>query len=422
MAEADDKELAASARMYWAKEGYGPGGVIKEIDWETQKTGVHPLFEGIKIVDTDTHLTEAPDLFVSRAPAKFKDRVPVMKVDPEGVDRWYIGDNDCGTQGGAVIGNDYNKLLGRLAFPTVEEGHAAAHAIKPRLQMMDDIGVHAQICYQNSGITQPGMLMMHGDVEAALMTLTIYNEASMEFQEESGQRIFNMGHLPYWNREEMVKEAHRCVDGGLKGFVLPDKPENIKSPGYMDEHWAPVLQLCNDTGMPLCFHINSSIDPSTAIWEGFPFQEKLTIYPVMASLGVASTIGNFMVSGLLDKYPRLKIGLIEAGVGWVPFVLEMYEHQWDEMLPGHASKFNKRPKEYFRDHFWTTFWFEENGVQTQLEQVGVDKVMFESDFPHPTSIYPDLQQKLADKIGMHPYEVRKKLLQDNAATLWNLPF
>ena len=192
MAEADDKELAASARMYWAKEGYGPGGVIKEVDWNTQKDGVHPLFEGIKIVDTDTHLTEAPDLFVSRAPEKFKHRVPVMKPDAEGVDRWYMDGNDCGTQGGAVIGNDYNKLLGRLAFPTVDDGHAAAYSIKPRLQMMDDMGVHAQICYQNSGITQPGMLMMHGDIEAALMTLTIYNEASMEFQEESGQRIFNM--------------------------------------------------------------------------------------------------------------------------------------------------------------------------------------------------------------------------------------
>jgi len=348
--------------------------------------------------------------------------MPVMKTDADGVDRWYIGDQDCGTQGGAVIRNDCNKLLGRLAFPTVAEGHDAAHSIKPRVQMMDDQGIYAQIGFQNSGVTQPGMLMTHSDSEAAMMVLHIYNDASMEFQEESGQRIFNMAHLPYWNHDEMVKEARRCIDGGLKGFVLPDKPELINSPGYMDDHWAPVLEMCNDTGTPLCFHINSAVDPSTMIWEGFPFQEKLTIYPVMASLGCASTIGNWLVSGLLDKYPKLKIGLIEAGVGWVPFVLEMYEHQWDEMLPGHASKFNKRPKEYFRDHFWTTFWFEKNGVQTQLDFVGEDKVMFETDFPHPTSIYPDVQARLADVLGELPYETRKKILQENAATLWNLPF
>jgi len=165
-----------------------------------------------------------------------------------------------------------------------------------------------------------------------------------------------------------------------------------------------------------------AIDPSTVIWEGFPFQEKLTIYPVMASLACASTLGNWMVSGLLDKYPKLKIGMIEAGLGWVPFALEMYEHQWDEMLPGYASKFEKRPKEYFRDHFWTTFWFEKLGPQTQLDVVGVDNVLFETDFPHPTSIYPDVQSRLAERMGGHPYEVRKKVLQDNAVKLWNLPF
>lgn len=422
MAEADAAELADAAKMYWAAEGYSEGGVIREIDYSTQQGGVHPLFKGIKIVDCDTHITEAPDMFVKRAPASFKDRVPVMKLDPDGVDRWYIGERNCGTQGGAVIRHDQNKLLGRLAFPTVDEGHSSAYQMKPRLKMMDEMGIYAQIAFQNSGITQPATLRALGDNEAAVMTLRIYNDVCAEYQEESGQRIFSMAHLPYWDRDAMIAEAHRCVDLGLKGFVLPDKPEMIKVPGYANDWWAPILELCNDTGMPINFHINMSIDPNQVIWEGFPFQEKLTIYPVMASLGCAATIGNWMVSGLLDRYPKLKIGLIEAGLGWVPFVLEMYEHQWNEMLPGHSSKFSRRPREYFRDHFWTTFWFEKNGPQTQLDFVGADKVLFETDFPHPTCIYPDVQSRLADVLGGLPFDVRKKLLQDNAATLYNLPF
>src|SRR5579863_1367317 len=193
---ADDGQglQADAAKMYWAAEGYSVGGVIRKIDYSTQQGGAHPLFEGIKIVDCDTHITEAPDLFTSRAPMKFKDRVPRMQRDPDGVDRWYIGERNCGTQGGAVIGKDYNKLLGRLAFPTVEESHPSGWQVKPRLKMMDDMGVWAQIGFQNSGITQPGTLRALADNEAAIMTLKLYNDACAEYQAESGQRIFSMGH------------------------------------------------------------------------------------------------------------------------------------------------------------------------------------------------------------------------------------
>jgi len=420
MAEADQKDLSASARMYWAAEGYTPGGVIREVDYSTQKGGLHPLLEGIKIVDCDTHITEAPDLFTSRAPAKYRDKVPQLHRDADGVDRWYCCDRNFGSTGGNIIRKDCNKLLGRLAFPTVEEGHPGSYSMKPRVQMMDDMGIWAQICFQNSGVTQPGSLMALGDNELAVTILRIYNDASMDYQEESGQRVFNMAHLPYWDRDALVAETRRCIDGGLKGFVLPDKPENINVPGYADDWWAPVLEMLNDTGSPINFHINAAIDPSTVIWEGFGFQKKLTIYPMMHSLACAATLGNWMVSGLLDRYPKLKIGLIEAGIGWVPFALEMLEHQFDEMLPGHASELDKRPWEYFRDHFWTTFWFEKLALRTQLDVIGTDKVLFETDFPHPTSIYPDVQAHIVERLGDQPYEVRKKILQDNPSTLYNL--
>src|SRR3546814_8742024 len=82
-----------------------------------------------------------------------KHKVPVVKR-VNGVDRWFIGDRDFGTLGGNVIRNDQNKLLGRLAFPTIDEGHACAHEVKPRLKMMDEMGVYAQICFHNSGVTQ----------------------------------------------------------------------------------------------------------------------------------------------------------------------------------------------------------------------------------------------------------------------------
>jgi predicted TIM-barrel fold metal-dependent hydrolase len=128
-----------------------------------------------------------------------------------------------------------------------------------------------------------------------------------------------------------------------------------------------------------------------------------------------------MVSGLLDKYPKLKIGLIESGSGWVPFVLEAMEHQIDEFRTAENRGLKRRPKEYFQQ-FWVSYWFESYAPKHMLEAIGVDRVMFETDYPHPTSLYPGVQDKLVDTLGGYSYEIRKQVLERNAATLYNLPF
>ena len=123
MADSDAKQLEEDARKYWSAEGYREGGIIREVDYASQSGGLDPSLAGIKIVDTDTHITEAPDLFTSRAPARFKDKMPHVKLDPDGVERWYVGDRNFGSMGGNVIRKDNNKLLGRLAFPKLEQAH-----------------------------------------------------------------------------------------------------------------------------------------------------------------------------------------------------------------------------------------------------------------------------------------------------------
>ncbi|PNU06407.1 amidohydrolase family protein [Novosphingobium guangzhouense] len=421
MAESDTQEMAANARKYWSAEGYTEGGVIREVDYASQSGGLDPMFEGIKIVDTDTHITEAPDLFTSRAPAGWKDKMPrVERVN--GTDRWFVGNRDFGTLGGNVIRADNNKLLGRLAFPKLEQAHPGGHELKARLQAMDDMGVYAQICFQNSGVTQAGSLMSLGDLDLALKVIQIYNDASAEFQETSGQRIFNMAHLPFWDQKALEAEAKRCHDIGLKGFVLPDTPERVGVPSFNHDYWTPFLEMCEATGMPLNFHLNAAIDPNTLTWEGFQFEQTLSVVATMFSIGNAATLGNWMVSGRLDQHPKLKIGLIESGAGWVPFAVEALEHQFREMLPIKRDVLKKQPWDYFRDHFFCTFWFEKIAPKYLLEIIGVDNVMFETDFPHPTSLYPGVQEHLKDVLGGYDHATRKKVLQDNAVRLYNLPF
>jgi len=420
MAEADATEMRDAAKKYWSELAHAPGGVIKEADYAAHMNGVHPLLEGIKIVDCDTHFTEPPDIFTSRAPAHLKDKVPYQKVR-DGITRWFVGDQDFGIVGGNVIRQDKRKLLGRLSFPTLEDGTTAAWQIKPRLQSMDELGVHAQICYQNSGVTQAGSLM-HLDGDIGIKVLQYYNDAAAERQEESGQRLFTMGHLPIWDKKALDAEARRCIDMGIRGFVLPDTPEAVGVPCFDDPYWTAFLELCNDTGTPINFHLNSSIDPSKLSWKSFGFEKNLAVVSQMFYIANLATMGNWMVSGLLDRHPRLKIGLIESGMGWIPFGIEAIEWQFDEMLADPSIAPKRRPWDYWRDNFWCSFWFEKVGPAKLLDTIGADKVLFETDFPHPTALYPNVQEHIVETLGGQSHEVRKMVLESNAVKLYNLPF
>ncbi len=419
-ADADD------ARHYWLDEGWADGGFIREVDFEANSRGVDPLFQGIKIVDCDTHFTEPPDLWTANAPAGLKDKMPHVRRHND-ADRWFVGDKDFGSIGGNVIGKDHNKLLGRLAFRNYDQINPGSYAIKPRLEDMDAMGVWAQICFQNGGVTQAGSLVALNDEQLAITIVQMFNNACADRMKASDGRINCMGTLPYWDKDLLNKEMRRIVDLGVKGVVMPDRPERLTEgyigpDGNVSPFWEEVFDICNATGTPLNFHLNGALDANSAIWDNLGFDQRLPIHAMLHHMGTCATMSNFMVSGILDKYPNLKIGLIESGAGWVPFVLEAMEHQLDEFRTRENRGLKLRPKEYFQKHFWVTFWFESFAPKHMLEEIGVDRLLFETDFPHPTSLYPGVQDKLVATLGGHDYVTRKRVLERNAVELYNLTF
>src|SRR5262245_45223974 len=403
------------AKWYWLADGWAPGGYIREVDYVANARGVDPLFEGIKIVDCDTHFTEPADLWTSHAPAGMKDKMPhVRRID--GADRWFVGDKDFGSLGGNVIAKDKNKLLGRLAFQNYDQIDPGSYDVQARLQHMDASGIWAQICFQNGSVTQAGSLVALKDEPLAIAITQIFNDACAERMKASGGRINCMGMLPYWDKDLMNREMRRIVDLGVKGVVLPDRPERL-SQGYLgpdgkvSPFWEEVFDICNSTGTPINFHLKTSLDANSAIWDNLGFDQRLPIHALIHHIGCAATMSNFMVSGLLDKYEDIKIGLIESGMGWVPFWLEAMEHQLLEFRTAENRGLKLTPKEYFKRHFWVSFWFETNAPTKLLHEIGVDRVMFETDYPHPTSLYPGVQDKLVSVLGDYNHATRKRVLQ-----------
>ena len=378
-----------------------------------------------KVIDNDTHYTEPPDLWTSRAPARYKDKVPHMKT-VDGRSLWFVeGDTPWGMLGVTVINNQEGKVRGTLSLATFEEIAEAAYLVKPRLEVMDRMGVHAQIVYPNAGGFGATRFMAISDKELQVECVKIYNDAIAEWQAESNGRLFPQAMLPFWDLPATLKEIRRVTEElHLTGVTITDRSEAFGLPDYSQAHWDPFWELINDIELPVDFHIGSGVKSlvmSDYGWSSFGPQRNLASVATVMYMDNAKMINCFMLSGLFDRYTKLKFVSVESGCGWIPFVLEAAEYQWDEMAPDECRNLQRRPTEYFKDHIYATFWFEDFGVKHFIEMLGADNLLFETDFPHPTCLYPESQEHLAQVLARLDPDSRRRVVQDNSVELYKLP-
>ena len=397
----------------------------------TAQTASDPsdVLEGISVIDCDSHYTEPPDLWTSRAPAALKDRVPRVRADDQGEQWWFVdGETRLGPIGTTVVGRDGEKVLGKLSIREFERLDEASYDVDARLELLDRLGLAAQIVYPNAGGFAGGGYLSIEDEELRNGCVRTYNDAIAEWQANSNGRLFPQGILPFWNMEEALKETRRCKEElRLVGLTITDTPEKFGIPDYQSSHWDPFWELVSELELPLNFHIGSggakgAPSPFVASpWESMGPERKLAVGATNLYVDNARMISNLLYADILERFPKLKFVSVESGIGWIPFVLEACEYQWDEMVPTEVKHHKMRPTEKFRNHIYACFWFEDFGPRVAIERIGVGNVLFETDFPHPTCLYPRAQEHIANVLGDLPIAVRKRVLHDNAAELYKLP-
>jgi predicted TIM-barrel fold metal-dependent hydrolase len=241
----------------------------------------------------------------------------------------------------------------------------------------------------------------------------------------------------------------RLIDQGIRGFTLSDKPELLGLPELPEPYFDPMWDLFNESGVVPNFHIGAGArreelealrassstngDPKTAAlmqtpamaaptWRSFGPQRKLAVQATQMYMSNVRIIVNLCNSNLFDRYPKLKVVSAESGIGWVPFILEAMEYQFNEMvtLPDELNLTKRRPAEYFADHLFVMFWFEEIGAVKLIEDIGVNNVLIETDVPHPTCLYPNPRAHFGRVTQGLSDHARKRIMQDNAAELYNI--
>ena len=384
------------------------------------------VFSDLKVIDTDSHWSEPYDLWTSRAPAKWRERVPQM-VERSGKRRWWFdGDIPIGLPiASSVIDPDGEKITGTAFFDMDNEVvHRASFDPEARVAMLDHLGIHAQIMYPNVAGFGNQNFLKSPDEALRLLSVEIYNDALAEFQTDTGQRVFGMALLPWWNLDAAVREIERAHANGLRGIVTCTNPEEAGLPDMGTKHWDPIWQTCSDLHMPVNFHIGSSKGNmdffGRAPWPSFGEERKLAVGSANLFMGNARTVGNLIYSGIPERFPDLKFVSVESGVGWLPFFLEMLDHQLTETAPNELADLSLLPSEYFRRQFFGCFWFERSTIKPTVDFLGSECLLFETDFPHPTCLYPRDDISLMDALdGLSELDVRS-VLQDNAAKLYRI--
>ena len=384
--------------------------------------------ERLAVLDADSHLTDVDDLWTKRAPAAYKDQIlHVENID--GVRTWVVEGISVGKAGGgstidkAGIKHPFQESMVEWDF---ERAHIGAWDIDTRLEVLDTMGIQHQVLYPNALGLGGQALADVKDPVLRNLCVEIFNDSRAEIQSRTNNRLLPMPILPSWDIDACVREAQRISDMGLRGVNMTSDPQDLGSPDLANRAWDPLWEACADLELPVHFHIGASLTAMNFFgqyfWESQHEYVKPAIGGAMLFIGNARVVINTIFAGVFDRHPKLKMVSVESGIGWVPFILETMDWELPENAPAQAAELDRAPSEYFKTNWYATMWFEtgRGHLQELVDKVGEDNIMFETDFPHPTSLWPKPLEHVHDAMATLRPETRRKILAENGNKLYRL--
>ncbi|UCE85105.1 MAG: amidohydrolase family protein [Deltaproteobacteria bacterium] len=300
------------------------------------------------------------------------------------------------------------------AQPWEAAGRKGEYDPVERLKDMDIDRVDAEVLYCDvlCGTSYYGMT--NGGRAAAFEA---FNNAALDFASHDPKRLLPVYIVPIVDIDESVREVQRLASAGAKALMLPLYPTDLDLPHYSDRRYDPLWAAIQETGIPISQHVGASqtlfdimaYDPTPA--KG--------IFQALPPIFMAEALAGWIVPGILERFPSLTVVLVESGLGWIPYFLERLDnmkrsHGWD-----HYGMLKEKPSFYFHRQMLVTFEEDRFGVD-QRHRIGVDNLMWATDYPHPDSTWPNSQKVLETHFDGVPVEEARLMIGGNAARIYGL--
>jgi predicted TIM-barrel fold metal-dependent hydrolase len=353
--------------------------------------------------------------------SKFGERIPQIKeVENQGanVDRWFVNGKALRTRGvvncPAVMG-DPNRNLYPQRW---QEVPAKAYVAADRLQALDADGVDAEVLFPND----PSSFHQYNDPEFDIACVQAYNDSLGELTRAS-ERFISLAMIPLLcGIDTIVGEVRRAKSKGHRGIVMFALPSLMVEslPHISDPSWDPLWEVCQELAMPIHFHASAGLARKLTFpeWAGYTPYQQHAAFTVPTSSWPAQIVPNLIFSGIAYKFPKSKWVFAETGIGSVSCVQSACDHEWERrQLWRHGLK--RRPSELIREQVNVNFWYEQAGIELR-HLVGIDNIMWESDFPHSTSTFPESKDFVERCLKGVPDAERKQLCYGNAVRTYGL--
>jgi predicted TIM-barrel fold metal-dependent hydrolase len=282
-----------------------------------------------------------------------------------------------------------------------------------RLKDMDTDGVDVEVLYCEVSAFRYLYLLENGWKEAT----QAFNDALLEFASTDPKRLVVSYQLPIHDIDHAVNEVKRVAEAGGKSLQMPVFPAELGLPDYYDERYEPLFATIQETGLPICCHtgLNTSLN-NLAVRDPTP---QRGVMVTMVPLTTAEAFGMWIMGGVLERFPDLKLVFVETTLGWIPW----YTYTADDLATRQRYEFpriKELPSFYFKRNIWLTFIDEPVAIRDDRYKIGVDKIMWSSDYPHPVSSWPNSRTSAEEQLRDIPEEERDMILCTNAEHVWSL--
>jgi predicted TIM-barrel fold metal-dependent hydrolase len=368
------------------------------------------------IISVDDHLVEPPDLFEGRLPSRLQDRAPRVVVDENGHEVWEFDAQRYSQVGmNAVVGRRPETVkVEPFRFDQMRRG---CWDLEARIHDMDLNGVWASLNFPSMITGFCGRVYSQcSDRELGLATTRAFNDWVHDaWWQPHPERIIPLGITWLSDPDLGAAEIRRNAGRGFRAVSLPERPHLIGYPSIFDDHWAPILRACADTGTVVCLHVGSS-----GIGDLPPGCDR-AIMPLVATLFGQQSLQactEWLWAGWTVRLPELRVAMAEGGIGWVAMLLDRLDNIVDRS--GYGVGWDDRPADVLRRSFWFCTIDDPSTIDTR-HAIGIDHVMVEVDYPHGDSTWPDTQLVIEAAWGHLPPAERRKLCCENAARLFRHP-
>ena len=345
--------------------------------------------EDLILISVDDHIIEPPNLFDAHLPERYKADAPRIVRRDDGADVWRFGEVEVPNVALNAVAGRPKEEYG-VEPQSLDEIRPGCYQVDERIKDMNACGLLASMNFPSF----PGFaarLFAVEDEEFGLALVRAYNDWHLdEWCGAHPGRFIPMALPVIWDAEKCAEEVRRVADKGCHSLSFTENPAALGYPSFHDSYWDPLWAAACDTNTVLSIHLGSSGQLSFPAPDSPP-DVMITLQP----MNIQSAAADLLWSRVLKEFPAIRIALSEGSTGWVPYFLERVDRTYDMHHLWTGQDFGDRmPSDVFREHFLTCFISDHTGVYMR-NQIGIDNISWECDYPHSDSAWPDAPEELA---------------------------